>query len=97
MTANVQPNLEDSYENANINLIEEFMNLSEDENKLINCFQEEFKDFKILNYGALIYLQTYDEDISNYPHISELLENYEKIFSANCFKGYFVLKMTKCN
>jgi hypothetical protein len=99
MTANVQSNSknsDDSFENANINLIEEFMNLSEEENKLINTFQEEFKDFKVLNYGALIYFQSYDEDISNYPHISELLENYEKIFSVNCYKGHFVLKMTKC-
>jgi hypothetical protein len=99
MTANIQTNtknLDDSFGNANINLIEEFMNLSEEENKLINAFVDEFKDFRILNYGAMIYLQSSDEDISNYPHISELLENYEKVFSSNCFNGNFVHKMTKC-
>ena len=88
--------MEEFFDNTNINLIEEFMNLSEEENKLNNTLQEEFKDFKTFNYGALTYIQTNDEDISNYPHVSELLENYEKVFSANCFKGYFVLKMTKC-
>lgn len=101
MTTNTQlstkNNLDDSYENANINLIEEFMNLSEDEIRLINAFVDEFKDYKILNYGALIYLQQMDEDITNYPHVSELLENYEKVFSADCFKGNFVHKLTKCN
>jgi hypothetical protein len=86
---------DDMGENININLIEEFMNISEDENKIINLLKEEFNDFKFFNYGALVYLQDADEDLNNFPHISELLENYEKIFSATCYRGYLVLRQTK--
>ena len=54
---------------------------------------------KIFNYGALIYLQQDDKfvgDESNFPHISELFENYEKIFSKQCFTEYLVFRQTKC-
>lgn len=78
-----------------INLIEEFMNTSEEENKLINSIKDEFTDLKFFNYGALIYLQSGD-DLTTFPHVSELLENYEKLFSVSCFTGYFVLRLTKC-
>jgi len=91
----INPMLIDQNNDGSINLIEEFMNTSEEENKLINIFKDEFKDMKFFNYGALIYIQTND-DIETFPHVSELLENYEKIFSVNCFTGYLVLRLTKC-
>ncbi len=100
MTANITNSttvipLQDANDGFSINLIEEFMNTSEEENKIISHVKEEFSDLKFFNYGALIYLQISD-DISSFPHVSELLENYEKIFSVNCFTGYFVLRLTKC-
>jgi hypothetical protein len=91
-----QMQMDETLDNTNINLIEEFMNLSEEENKLINLLLEEFKDHKCFNYGALVYMQNLDDDLSNFPHVSELLENYEKVFSTDCFKGFFVIKLTKC-
>ncbi len=88
---------------VSINLIEEFMNITDDESKIISGLKEEFSDLKFFNYGALVYLQE-DYDITNnnnpnlnFPHISELLQNYEKVFSANYFWGTFVLRLTKCN
>lgn len=80
---------------VNINLIEEFMNISEDELKIIMSFKDEFTDMKFFNYGVLIYVQE-EDDISSFPHVSELLENYEKVFSTNCYLGVFVLRQTKC-
>jgi hypothetical protein len=86
---------------VSINLIEEFMNISDDESKIISALKDEFYDLKFFNYGALVYIQE-DYEISNnnpnlnFPHISELLENYEKVFSANYFWGTFVLRLTKC-
>ncbi len=82
-------------DDGGINLIEEFMNTNEEENKLINSVKDEFIDMKFFNYGAMIYLQI-EDDINTFPHISELLENYEKIFSVNCYTGYLVLRLTKC-
>ena len=81
---------------ANVNLIEEFMNISEEESKIISCFRDEFPDLKFFNYGALVYLQEDEDDINTFPHVSDLLENYEKVFSVNCFLGNFVLRVTKC-
>lgn len=87
---------------VSINLIEEFMNISEEEVKLISYLKDEFSDLKFFNYGALVYMQE-DFDNSNnnqnlsFPHISELLQNYEKVFSANFFLGNFILRLTKCN
>ncbi len=80
---------------VNINLIEEFMNISEDELKIIMSFKDEFTDMKFFNYGVLIYVQE-EDDLSSFPHVSELLENYEKVFSTNCYLGVFVLRQTKC-
>lgn len=95
--ANFYPNDDPmSSPSSNVNLIEEFMNITDEENKIINSIKEEFSDFKYYNYGALIYIQT-EEDITKYPHTSELLENYEKIFSQNCYLGNLVLRQTKCN
>jgi len=84
---------------VSINLIEEFMNNSEDEFKIISTLKEEFSDMNFFNYGALVYLQLDNDknDIQSFPHISELLENYEKVFSANYYLGYFILRLTKCN
>src|SRR5690242_4322865 len=78
----------------NINLIEEFFNSTEDELKLINLVKEEFKDFKFFNYGSLIYFQN-EEDVNTFPHISELLENYEKIYSETCYRNHLILRLTK--
>jgi len=86
----------DQMNDGGINLIEEFMNTNEEENKLINLVRDEFIEMKFFNYGALIYLQNRD-DVLTFPHVSELLENYEKIFSVDCFTQYLVLRMTKCN
>ena len=80
---------------VNINLIEEFMNISEEELKIILSLKEEFSDMKFFNYGALVYIQE-EEDINSFPHVSELLENYEKVFSTNCYLGVLVLRQTKC-
>ena len=54
---------------------------------------------KIFNYGALIYMQEdekIENDKSNFPHISEFFENYEKIYSKQCFTDYLVFRQTKC-
>lgn len=83
-------------DNQSVNLIEEFMNLSDEENNIINSLRGEFSDLKFFNYGALVYLQKEDDnDGYPFPHISELLENYEKIFSVDCYLGYLVLRQTK--
>jgi hypothetical protein len=83
-------------DNLNINLIEEFFNSTEEEMKLINYIREEFKDFKFFNYGSLVYFQN-DEDVNSFPHISDLLENYEKIYSESCYRNHLILRLTKCN
>jgi hypothetical protein len=98
MTSNIAfPNIQQEANEAlvNINLIEEFMNISEDELKIILSLKEEFSDMKFFNYGALVYIQE-EEDINSFPHVSELLENYEKVFSTNCYLGVLVLRQTKC-
>jgi hypothetical protein len=79
----------------NVNLIDEFFNLADEDSKLINLLKDDFIDFKFFNYGSLVYIQN-DEDMNSFPHISDLLENYEKIYSKTCYKDYLVLRLTKC-
>lgn len=94
MTSITQPNLNQNV-NMPSNLIEEFFNISEEENKIINSIKDEFTDMNYFNYGSIVYLQN-DEDINSFPHTSELLENYEKIFSQTCYKDNLILRLTKC-
>jgi hypothetical protein len=79
----------------NLNLIDEFFNHADEDSRLINLLKDEFTDFKFFNYGSLVYFQN-DEDMNSFPHISDLLENYEKIYSQTCYKDYLVLRLTKC-
>jgi hypothetical protein len=76
-------------------LIEEFFNLSDEETKIVNYVRDEFDDLKFFNYGCLIYMQN-ENDLNSFPHISELLENYEKTFAEVCYTGHLVIRMTKC-
>ena len=62
------------------NMIEEFMNISDEDNKIFNLLKEEFKDLKILHYGSIMFIQN-DLKIEHFPNISELLTIYEEIFS----------------
>ena len=80
-----------------VNLIKEFLNLSEEDVKLVNFLKEEFStNYKFFSYGSIVYIQKEDENlindlpnqdvdndttISEFPHVTELLENYEKIYS----------------
>ena len=83
--------------NTNINLIEEFFYIYDEDNKLINILKEEFSDLKFFNYGSIIYFQKEtEEETSYFPHVSELLENYEKIYSQTCYKDHLILRLTKC-
>lgn len=75
--------------------IEDFLNLDEEESKLVSLLKDEFNDFSFFNYGKIVYLQQ-DIDLETFPHISELLENYEKIYSTPNFFGFLVLKQKKC-
>lgn len=79
-------------------LIEDFMNLDDEENKLITYLKDEFQtDFTFFNYGKIVYIQQQESlEANSFPHISELLENYEKIYSTTCYTGYMVLKQRKC-
>ena len=82
---------------TNTNLIEEFFFIYDEDNKLINFIKEEFSDLKFFNYGSIIYFQKEnEEENSTFPHVSELLENYEKIYSQTCYKEHFILRLTKC-
>ena len=89
------PPEETQEETQKINLNEEFLNLSEEDNKLINLLKDEFNEMKIFNYGGIIYLHN-SEEISNFLHISELFENYEKIMSKSCYSSDLVFNNTKC-
>ena len=71
-------------------MIEQFMNLREKDNKIFNYLKQEFKDMKILTYGSLLFIQS-DENIENFPHISELLQIYEEVFGNKDCKSCFVL------
>ena len=77
------------------NMIEEFMNISDEDNKIFNMLKEEFKDLKILHYGSIIFIQN-DEDIEHFPNISELLQLYEEIFSNINMKSSLSLCLEKC-
>ncbi len=82
-------------QNISLNLIEEFFNLSDEENNIVNNLKDEFTDLSFFNYGSIIYLQS-NNDLTNFPHISELLENYERIYSKSCYEDFLVLRQTKC-
>ena len=78
------------------NMIEEFMNISDEDNKIFNTFKAEFSDLAVLQYGSLMYIQK-DKNIENYPNISELLQIYEEIFTNLNMKSSLSLKLEKCN
>lgn len=75
--------------------LEDFLNLDEEEHKLIEFLRDEFSDFTFFNYGKIVFMQQ-NEDMDSFPHISELLENYEKIYSTPCYTGFLVIKQRKC-
>ena len=75
---NILMNIETNEELEDVivhSMIEQFMNLSEEDNKIFNYIKQEFKDMKILTYGSLLFIQT-DQNIENFPHISELLPSW---------------------
>ena len=76
------------------NMIEEFMNISDEDNKIFNLLKEEFKDLKILHYGSIMFIQN-EDDIEQFPNISELLAIYEEIFSNLNMKSSLSLKLEK--
>ena len=94
---NILMNIETNEELEDViihNMIEQFMNLSDEDNKIFNYIKQEFKDMKILSYGSLLFLQT-DQNIENFPHISELLQIYEEVFGNKDSKSCFVLRGEK--
>jgi hypothetical protein len=79
------------------NLIDEFFFIYDEDNKLIDLLKDEFSDLKFFNYGSIVYFQMETEgDQGGFPHVSELLENYEKIYSKTCYKGNLIMRLTKC-
>ena len=94
---NILMNLESNEELEDVivhSMIEHFMNLSEDVNRIFNYIKQEFKDMKTLTYGSLLFIQT-DQNIENFPHISELLQIYEEVFGNKDCKSCFVLRGEK--
>ena len=94
---NILMNIETNEELEDVivhSMIEPFMNLSEEDNRIFNYIKQEFKEMKILNYGSLLFLQT-DQNIENFPHISELLQIYEEVFANKDCKSCFVLRGEK--
>ena len=94
---NILMNLESNEELEDVivhSMIEQFMNLSEEDNRIFNYIKQEFKDMKTLTYGSLLFIQT-DQNIENFPHISELLQIYEEVFGNKDCKGCFVLRGEK--
>ena len=94
---NILMNIETNEELEDVivhSMIEQFMNLSEEDNRIFNYIKQEFKEMKILNYGSLLFLQT-DQNIENFPHISELLQIYEEVFANKDCKSRFVLRGEK--
>ena len=94
---NILMNLETNEELEDVivhSMIEQFMNLSEEDNRIFNYIKQEFKDMKILTYGSLLFIQT-DQNIENFPHISELLQIYEEVFGNKDCKSCFVLRGEK--
>ncbi len=76
------------------NMIEEFMNISDEDNKIFNLLKEEFKELKFLHYGSLMFIQN-DLNLENFPNISELLQIYEEIFGNLTMKNSLNLKFEK--
>lgn len=76
------------------NMIEEFMNVGDEDNKIFNLFKDEFKDLRTLQYGNLMYIQN-EMSIEKIPNISELLQIYEEIFSHVSMKTAFSLNVEK--
>jgi len=67
------------------NLIDDFFFIYDEDNKLIDLLKDEFSDLKFFNYGSIVYFKKETEgDQGGFPHVSELLENYEKIYSKTC-------------
>ena len=94
---NILMNLESNEELEDVivhSMIEQFMNLSEEDNKIFNYIKQEFKEMKILSYGSLLFIQS-DQNIENFPHISELLQIYEEVFANKDCKSCFVLRGEK--
>ena len=94
---NILMNLESNEELEDVivhSMIEQFMNLSEEDNRIFNYIKQEFKDMKTLTYGSLLFIQT-EKNIENFPHISELLQIYEKVFGNKDCKSCFVLRGEK--
>ena len=94
---NILMNLESNEELEDVivhSMIEQFMNLSEEDNRIFNYIKQEFKDMKTLTYGSLLFIQT-EQNIENFPHISELLQIYEEVFGNKDCKSCFVLRGEK--
>ena len=94
---NILMNLESNEELEDLivhSMIEQFMNLSEEDNRIFNYIKQEFKDMKTLTYGSLLFIQT-EQNIENFPHISELLQIYEEVFGNKDCKSCFVLRGEK--
>ena len=94
---NILMNLETNEELEDVivhSMIEQFMNLSEEDNRIFNYIKQEFIDLKILTYGSLLFMQS-DQNIENFPHISELLQIYEEVFGNKDCKSCFVLRGEK--
>ena len=94
---NLNSGMQPNNQTQTSNLLEEFFFIYDEDNKLINLLKEEFTDLKFFNYGSIVYLQKEnDDETGNFPHVSELLENYEKIYSKTCYKGNLILRLKKC-
>ena len=94
---NILMNLESNEELEDVivhSMIEQFKNLSEEDNRIFNYIKQEFKDMKTLTYGSLLFIQT-EQNIENFPHISELLQIYEEVFGNKDCKSCFVLRGEK--
>ena len=85
------------YSIADANPTDDFLQISEEDSKLVNLLKAEFKGFRnVFFYGCIIYLYENEEVERNFPHVSELLENYEKIYSKMAYTGDYILRNTKC-
>ena len=94
---NILMNIETNEELEDVivhSMIEQFMNLSEEDNRIFHLIKQEFKDTKILIYGSLLFIQT-EQNIEKFPHISELLQIYEEVFANKDCKSCLVLRGEK--
>ena len=94
---NILMNIETNEELEDVivhSMIEQFMNLSEEDNRIFHLIKQEFKDMKILIYGSLLFIQT-EQNIEKFPHISELLQIYEEVFANKDCKSCLVLRGEK--